>query len=78
MRHGPWADLTVFQAKSRLTAWRRRSRYRRRHPVHPRRAIATRLVIGFPQQLHVDQERQRRAPHRWLLTRLRCNPLQCR
>jgi hypothetical protein len=34
-RHGPWADLTVFQARSRLTPRRRSSRYRRRpHCCH--------------------------------------------
>jgi hypothetical protein len=31
-RHGPWADMTVCQAKPRRTPRRRRGRYRRRSP----------------------------------------------
>ena len=48
----------------------------RGHPVDPRRPVLPGPAIRLPQQVYVDQVRQRRERHRWILVRLLCKLLE--
>jgi hypothetical protein len=73
-RIAPAAPPRIQVREVRLQVFRRG---RGRHPITPRRRLVAGPALGFPPPVDVPQVGQRRDHQRWILDRLRRDPLAC-